>query len=67
LIRYVPSGKYFARIRFRGKLIIKALKTASVTAAKLRLADLEKDERKKAEDQTSVTSGKLTFRDILAL
>ena len=28
LIRYVPSGKYFARIRVRGKLIIKTLKTA---------------------------------------
>jgi len=67
LIRYVPSGKYFARIRVRGKLIIKTLKTASVTVAKLRLADLEKDERKKAENQTSVTSGKMTFGDVLAL
>ena len=56
LIRYVPSGIYFTRIRVRGKLIIKTLKTASVTVAKLRMADLEKDERKKAENQTSVTS-----------
>ncbi len=28
LIRYVPSGIYFTRIRVRGKLIIKTLKTA---------------------------------------
>jgi hypothetical protein len=67
LIRYVPSGKYFARIRVRGKLIIKTLKTASVTVAKLRLADLEKDERKKSENQTSVASGKMTFSEVLAL
>ena len=67
LIRYVPSGIYFTRIRVRGKLIIKTLKTASVTVAKLRMADLEKDERKKAENQTSVTSGKMTFSDVLAL
>jgi hypothetical protein len=57
LIRYVPSGKYFARIRVRGKLIPKTLKTTQVSVAKLRLADLEKDERKKAENQTSVVSG----------
>ncbi len=67
LIRYVPSGKYFAIIRVRGKLIIKTLKTASVTVAKLQLADLEKDERKKAESPTSVTRGKMAFSYVLAL
>ena len=37
--------------------------------AKLRLADLEKDERQKAENQaaTAVTSGKMKFTDVLAL
>jgi len=35
--------------------------------AKLRLADLKKEERKKAENQTSVGSGKMTFSEVLAL
>ncbi len=67
LIRYVPSGKYFARIRVRGKLILKTLKTTGVSVAKLRLADVEKNERKKAENQTSAVSGKMTFNAVLAL
>jgi integrase len=66
LIRYVPSGQYFARIRVRGKLILKSLKTARVSVAKLRLADLEKDERTKAENQTSLVNGKMTFSDALS-
>jgi hypothetical protein len=68
LIRYVPSGKYFAQIRVQGKLILKSLKTNWISMAKLRLADLEKDERQKAENQAAiaVTSGKMTFTDVLA-
>ena len=42
LIRYVPSGQYYARIRIRGKLLRKCLKTDLVSVAKLRLGDLEK-------------------------
>jgi integrase len=69
LIRYVPSGKYFARIRVQGKLILKSLKTNRISVAKLRLADLEKEERQKAENQAAVavTSGKMKFTDVLAL
>lgn len=61
LIRYVPSGTYFARIRVHGKLIRKSLKTDVLSVAKLRLADLEKFERQSAETQTNATRGKLTF------
>jgi len=43
------SRTYFARIRIKGKLIVKSLKTDSIAVAKLRLADLEKDERQAAE------------------
>ena len=49
LVRYVPSKKYFARIRVGGKLIRQSLKTTTLTVAKLRLADLEKAERLLAE------------------
>src|SRR6266436_6042621 len=67
LIRYVPSGKYFARIRVHGKLILKSLKTDRVSVGKLRLADLEKEERQKAESQTAIANGKMTFKDALAI
>jgi len=67
LVRYVQSGVYFARIRIRGKLIRKSLKTDSITVAKLRLADLEKAERQKAESQDNVMRGKLTFGEAAAV
>jgi hypothetical protein len=37
LVRYVPSGIYFPRIRVRGKLIRRSLKASRPTVAKLRL------------------------------
>lgn len=67
LIRYVPSRTYFARIRIQGKLIVRSLKTDSIAVAKLRLADLEKDERQAAEHRDVVASGKMTFGDCLEL
>ena len=67
LIRYVPSHTYFARIRIQGKLIVKSLKTDSIAVAKLRLADLEKDERQNAEHRAAVATGKMTFGDCLKL
>jgi integrase len=67
LIRYKRSGKYFARLRVRGKLIRRSLKTTRISVAKLRLADLEKEERQKAEHQDAVTDGEMTFADALAV
>ncbi len=65
LVRYVPSGTYFARVRIKGKLIVKSLKTKSKEVAKLRKNDLEKAERAKAESQEAVADGKMTFGDAL--
>ena len=42
LIRYVPSGTYYARLRVKGKLIRRSLKTDVLSVAKLRLSDFEK-------------------------
>jgi integrase len=67
LVRYEPSGIYFARIRVHGKLIRKSLKTDVLTTAKLRLGDLEKFERQSAETQTNATRGKLTFGEALEI
>jgi hypothetical protein len=60
LIRYVPSGTYYARIRIRGKLLRKSLETDLVSVAKLRLSDLEKTERQAGESSDSVANGRMT-------
>lgn len=67
LVRYVPSKIYFARIRVKGKLIRKSLKTDALTVAKLRLADMEKMERQRAESRADVTHGKLTFGEAVKI
>ena len=67
LLRYKPSSKYFARLRIRGKLIRRCLKTPGITVAKLRLADLEKEERQRAEHQSAVGSGTMSFADALSI
>jgi integrase len=63
IAHYIPSGTYFARIKVRGKLIRRSLKTDAITVAKMRLADLEKEERALAEENVRTTRGKMTFRD----
>jgi integrase len=65
LVRYVPSGVYFARLRVGGKLIRKSLRTKSVTVAKLKLTDLEKEERRRLEACGRMTDGKAFFGDML--
>ncbi len=67
LVRYVPSGKYFARLRVKSKLIRRCLKTDRISVAKLRLADLEKVERQRMEVQGAIANGNMTFGDALAV
>lgn len=65
LVRHVQSANYYARIRVRGKLIWKSLKTDRISVAKLRLGDFHKEERQRAAAQTAVARGKMTFADAL--
>ena len=67
LIRCQSSGKYFARPRVKGKLIVRSLETTAITVAKLRLSDLEKEERQRAESQTATANGTMTSGDALAV
>ena len=67
LVRYVPSGIYFSRIRVKGKLIRRSLKTTKLSVAKLRLGDLEKVERQRVEVQGAVENGNMRFGDALAI
>ena len=66
LVRNVQSGNYYARIRVRGKLIWKSLKSDRISVAKLRLSDFHKEERHRAAVHTAVARGKMTFGDALA-
>ncbi|MDA1277080.1 MAG: hypothetical protein O2960_23950 [Verrucomicrobia bacterium] len=58
-------GKYYARIRVKGKLIVKSLKTTRISVAKLRLADLGKVERASSESSDAMTRGSMTFGQAL--
>ena len=66
-MRCVPFGTYFARVRVRGKLIRRSLKTDVISVAKLRLTDLEKSECAAAEKLKSAAAGKMTFGDALEI
>lgn len=49
VVKHIPSGVYYARFRVKGKLIWRSLKTDKISIAKLRLDDVEEEERKKSE------------------
>lgn len=66
LVRYEPSGIYFARAKVRGKLIRKSLETNVLSVAKLRLADVLNTENKASAPSTKII-GKMLFSDALAL
>jgi integrase len=63
LVRHVQSENYYARIRVRGKLIWKSLKTDRISVAKLRLGDFHKKERQRAATSKAIARGKMTFGD----
>jgi integrase len=66
LIRYVPSGVYYARGRVGGKLFYKTLETSTLSVAKLRLIDELKQRRAIVKSTDKVTSGRMTFADAVA-
>ncbi len=67
LVRYEPSGVYFARIRVQGRLIRRSLKTTVLSVAKLRLSDFEKSHRQAAERQTDAKQGKMPFSEAMRI
>jgi integrase len=67
LIRYVPSGTYYARLRVKGKLVRKSLKTDVISVAKMRLVDVEKQERQRAESTDAAARGKMTVADAIEI
>lgn len=65
LVRYKPSGIYFARAKVGGKLIRQSLRTDVLSVAKLRLKDLLVGEHQMTERQKTIEVGKMTFGDAL--
>ena len=67
LVRNTASGNYYARVRVKGKLIWKSLKTDTLSVAKLRLGDFLKQENKRVEITEAAERGRMTFGDALAI
>jgi len=65
LIRNESSKTYYARVRVKGKLIVRSLKTKVQSVAKLRKNDFVKSERIRAASQDAVSGGKMTFGQAL--
>ncbi|MEK7674666.1 MAG: hypothetical protein AAB676_02365 [Verrucomicrobiota bacterium] len=62
LIRYTPSGVYSCRIRVRGQLIRRSLKTDVLSVATLRLTDEEKKHRQAAQRKLAIQRGRWPAR-----
>jgi hypothetical protein len=58
LIRYVSSGTYYARLRVKGKLVRRSLKTSVLSVAKLRLGDFEREERQRGAETNTASCRK---------
>jgi hypothetical protein len=67
LVRYRPSGTYFARFRVGGKLVWKSLKTATFSVAKQRLPDTLREYRSKLESFAAFAGGRMTVSDAAAV
>ena len=63
LIRYRPSGTYFARFKVGGKLVCQSLETAVFSVAKQRLPDKIRDYRSRHESVKAFAGGKMTIGD----
>jgi hypothetical protein len=60
LYRYVPNGRYFARVRYCGKLYRKSLETDDSALAKRRLAEF-----RRTIERTDAASGRKSFAAVL--
>jgi integrase len=59
LIRYIPSGTYFGRLKADGKLIRRSLDTHVLEVAKLRLSDFLKEHRRFTNAKGATVKGEV--------
>ena len=67
LIRYRPSGTYFARFKAGGKVVRRSLKTSVFSVAKLRLPDTIKAHRSVHQSRRRFGAGKMTVGDAVQI
>lgn len=67
LVRYKPSGIYFARVRVRGKLFRQSLRTDVISVARQRLRDFITEKRDEMGDDSAILTGKMTMGDAVKL
>src|SRR6266536_3346256 len=60
LYRYNPSGQFFARVRFNGKLHRRKLNTGDLAVAKRKLRTFKND-----LERTDATKGNTSFKAVL--
>jgi len=65
IVRHVPSGIYYARLRVKGKLVWRSLKTERISIAQARLADVEREERRKSEAGFVQATDKVLIRECI--
>ena len=66
LVRH-KSGRYYARLFQNGKEVWKSLKTAHLSVAQARLADLLKEHRKNKGREVDPSNVKMTFAQAAAI
>ena len=67
LLRNVSSGGYYARVRVGGKLIWRSLDTLSFNIARIKLPDVEREERARLESTGKLLERDATFGDALTI
>jgi integrase len=65
LVRYSPTGMYYARYKIGGKLFRQNLHTTVKSVAKLLLSDFLKEKLGKEEKGSHLDPGKMTFQNAL--
>jgi len=65
IVRHVPSQIYYARLRVKGKLVWRSLKTERISIAQARLADIEREEHRKSEAGFVQATDKVLIRECI--
>ena len=61
MVRHKISGRYYARLFLNGKEIWKSLKTQHLSVAQAKLAEIQKEHRKRRGQEVDPANAKMTF------
>jgi hypothetical protein len=60
LYQYTPSGQFYARLKFRGQLVRRKLRTTDFAIARRKLSDFRRE-----LERTDATKGNMSFGAVL--